>query len=301
MSWRRRNSLLATTTTTAVPAATTTTAPITTTTLAPTTTTTVAPTPTTPASTTTSVSSPPTTIPPRASVNAGPLAQAGPIGTTLVFDAAGASGVATNAIEIAARVGGPFGTTVGSIAGTWTLGDDGRVTFAPAAGWHGTTTIVFRATTVNGTAEATLTATILPTSATQAAMTPLVVLEPSALSANLPSAVVASTVALKDPASAAWVLDLTIAGQGTFHVDSATGAVSFTAASGFAGATTPIDVRGRDAAGNETVAVLQVHGAAAALPRTGGGAAPLRLALCLVVIGAAGMLASRRRAVPAQR
>jgi CshA-type fibril repeat protein len=67
-----------------------------------------------------------------------------------------------------------------------------------------------------------------------------------------------ASVRLLDPATGGYVSTLTVAGEGTYTVDPATGAVTFAPSAGFTGTATPITYRVADGSGATSTAALTV-------------------------------------------
>ncbi|MBF4579335.1 tandem-95 repeat protein [Frigoribacterium sp. VKM Ac-2530] len=153
--------------------------------------------------------------------------------------------------------------------GTWTVDRaSGVVTFTPEQGFAGTTSpVTYQVSDEGGetaTARVTVTvAAVAPTAAPDAARTPAgtpVTLDPlrNDVAGNAATPIDPTSVRLADP-SGALVTTLVVAGQGTFSVDTTTGAITFAPEAGFSGdATAPYaiaDVDGGTSASTVTVTV----------------------------------------------
>ena len=152
------------------------------------------------------------------------------------------SGLPTDAVTVAG-------------VGTWTLLDDGRVTFDPEPQYTGTATLDYVVTDSDGnTATATLSVEVTPVTPVLAAdtettpyLTPVTV---DVLANDAPGDASApldpSTVQLLDPATGDWVTELVVDGVGTWTVDPDTGAVTFAPVAGFEGETPAVTYRVAD-------------------------------------------------------
>lgn len=153
--------------------------------------------------------------------------------------------------------------------GTWTVDRaSGLVTFTPEQGFTGTTSpVTYQVSDEGGetaTAPVTVTvAAVAPTAAPDTATTPAgtpVTVDPlrNDVAGNAATPIDVTSVRLADP-SGALVTTLVVAGQGTFSVDTTTGAVTFVPEAGFSGdATAPYeiaDVDGGTSASTVTVTV----------------------------------------------
>ncbi|WP_143483620.1 Ig-like domain-containing protein [Propionicimonas paludicola] len=140
--------------------------------------------------------------------------------------------------------------------GTWTIAADGAVSFDPLPSFVGlTSAAAYRVTdsfgnTADAVASVTVTA-ITPTAhddSAHGAFGHSVVLDviandaPGAVSAPLES----SSVIFTDAAATNDRRELSVAGEGTYRIDSSTGKVTFTPVSGFQGPTTPVEYRVSD-------------------------------------------------------
>jgi uncharacterized repeat protein (TIGR01451 family) len=145
--------------------------------------------------------------------------------------------------------------------GTWTVDTTtGRVTFTPLDGYHGNPTPQRYEVTdaAGGRTGARLVVTFVPQAADDVdegnvrgtAVTVDVV-------GNDRGALDPTTVRLLDGAGRP-VTSLTVPGEGTWTVDPATGAITFTPAAGFAGDPTPVRYRVADVEGNPTEATVRV-------------------------------------------
>jgi len=153
--------------------------------------------------------------------------------------------------------------------GTWTVDrTTGVVTFTPERGFTGSTSpVTYQVSDEGGetaTAPVTVTvAAVAPAAAPDAATTPAgtpVTVDPlrNDVAGNAATPIDATSVRLVDP-SGALVTTLVVAGQGTFSVDTTTGAITFAPEAGFSGdATAPYaiaDVDGGTSASTVTVTV----------------------------------------------
>ncbi|WAC66827.1 LPXTG cell wall anchor domain-containing protein [Agrococcus sp. SL85] len=207
--------------------------------------------------------------------------------------------------------------------GTWTVDPaTGAITFTPEAGFEGDPTpIAYQATDATGdTARATVTITYLPQANDDASLDNAqgtsVTVDPLA---NDLGDLDPTTVELLDPATGEWGTTVVVDGEGTWTVDPATGAITFTPEADFEGDPTPIEYRVADRAGNRTSATVTVTYAAVGgqpeepgepgqpgqpgqpggddddLPRTGGDVPLLVLALGMALTAAGALLLGRRR------
>ncbi|MGL5829411.1 MAG: GEVED domain-containing protein, partial [Angustibacter sp.] len=150
-----------------------------------------------------------------------------------------------------------FGSTV-TIAGegTYTANANGTVTFDPLPGFLGTATpVTYQASDGTQTGTATITITVtpkVPVATPNTATTPQGVPVTTAVLGNdTPGSfpLDPTTVQLLDPADGTYKTSVTIPGQGTYTVDPATGAITFTPLPAFVGTATPITYRVEDTSG----------------------------------------------------
>lgn len=148
------------------------------------------------------------------------------------------------------RTGAWVTSFVASGQGTWQV-IDGAVRFTPLRDFTGTVTpLTYRASTAGGAvATSTATVRVLPGNIPwanpdfrQGMSGERLVFAPLDNDAR-PEAIIASSVRLQDPRTGAWVLSVTIRGEGTWSVDPASGQISFVHAPGFVGRTTPVRYR----------------------------------------------------------
>ncbi|WP_417555655.1 Ig-like domain-containing protein [Microbacterium sp.] len=164
--------------------------------------------------------------------------------------------------------GDPVGELVVPGEGTWEVDPStGAITFTPEDGFTGNPTpIAYTGTDGDGNSvEATVTVTYLPAATDDQSLgnvigTPVTVL----VAGNDSDNVDPSTVRITDPATGDPVDTLVVPGEGTWMVDVATGAVTFTPESGFESSPTPVGYTIQDADGNSTEAVVTVGYAPAA-------------------------------------
>jgi len=151
--------------------------------------------------------------------------------------------------------GTPSTTATVAGQGTWTLNaSTGVITFVPVLGFHGTATPVsYRVTDAySQTASSTYTATVNPppppaAPALTSSSTPEAPSATQRATAPIPPS---GSVTLVD-SSGASSTTVVVANEGTFVLDPATGAISFTPIDGFGGPVTPIAVRLTDAYGQQ--------------------------------------------------
>lgn len=136
-------------------------------------------------------------------------------------------------------------------AGTWTANaTTGEMTFTPIAGFRGTTpTVEYRFADSTGKVDSS---TVAVTVARGTAANPVTVAgmmnAPLAVSPLLAMSGGAagwtpSTLRIRDPKTGKWTASVTVVGQGTYVVDTATGRVAFTPVAGFHGVATPLRFR----------------------------------------------------------
>jgi CshA-type fibril repeat protein len=172
-------------------------------------------------------------------------------------------------VDLAATAGGTRLAVAGE--GTFVVHADGTVTFTPEPGFSGATTpVTYRVADTNGTtAEAVLVVTVgaPPAASDDNAVTPHdtpVTLHPLGNDtagddgAGLPGSLDAASVVFTDAAATDGDHTLVVAGEGTWTIDPATGAVTFDPESGFAGTTSPVGYRVTDSFGNTADAQLTV-------------------------------------------
>ncbi|BDZ49349.1 hypothetical protein GCM10025867_15900 [Frondihabitans sucicola] len=148
--------------------------------------------------------------------------------------------------------------------GTWAIGSDGRVTFTPVASFSGTADpIRYRVTDTDGiTTGSTITATVTETAPTAKNDTATshggpVTLDPLGNDSAPSGHLVPSSLRLIDPSTGGLVTRLTIPGEGTYVVDTATGQVTFTPVASFSGTST-VRYSVADTGGDRAVATLSV-------------------------------------------
>jgi uncharacterized repeat protein (TIGR01451 family) len=194
----------------------------------------------------------------------------------LANDTAGASGSGAAATLVPGSVvfTSPSATDGGRTLvvagqGTWTIdAATGVVTFTPEPAFTGTTVpAAYRVTDSLGhSADSTVTITVDPIvpdavddSATTGYLTPVTV---SVLGNDAAGAVsaplVPGSVVLTSPAATNGGRTLAVPGQGTWTIDAATGAVTFTPVAGFTGAATPVEYRVADTNGTTDLATVTV-------------------------------------------
>jgi CshA-type fibril repeat protein len=187
----------------------------------------------------------------------------------------------------------------------------GNVVYTPPAGFTGTTT--FRYTITDGAGQmgsATVAVTVGPSAlaaigrddTTAGAPGRPVTFDPLANDTPAePSAhFVASTLRLIDPVTRARVLSLTVAGEGTYTVDSVTGLVTFVPVPGFSGTLSAVGYEVTDSLGMLSTAVIRISypavQPAAILPTTGQLLAPLmRVGVVMLTLGLLLMAGARTR------
>ncbi|MFJ4223578.1 Ig-like domain-containing protein [Microbacterium sp. NPDC089695] len=160
--------------------------------------------------------------------------------------------------------------------GTFTLNDDGTVTFTPADGFSGATTPVrYTISDANGTtATAALVVTVQPGPALENDVdrtpqnTPVTV---DVLANDLAGLDADGERGTLDPTSVVFPVDaqsvgtvsdggktLTVPGQGVYRIDPATGAITFTPEKQFRGGATPVVYAAADSLGNTATATLTI-------------------------------------------
>ncbi|WP_144875689.1 Ig-like domain-containing protein [Microbacterium sp. 1.5R] len=169
------------------------------------------------------------------------------------------------------------GTRLDTAEGRWTIGADGRITFAPAAGYSGTTPAVgYRITDDNGqTATSTATVTVAPgpsatadtattTQATPVDIAPLTNDTPGeevdGSSAPIPPASL-TFPPTGQPAGASVSADgrsVSVPGEGAYVIDPTTGVVTFTPEPTFFGTAQPVAYSFTDAVGNPAGSTITV-------------------------------------------
>ncbi len=170
------------------------------------------------------------------------------------------------------------GKTLTTEQGTWTIGTDGRVTFAPAPGYSGTTPAVeYRITDANGqTATATVTVTVRPgpTASDDSATTSQnVEVELSVLANDVAGVRADGSAGTLDRDSFAFSVtpnlptgstvsadgrQLTVAGEGSYTFDPETGTVTFDPEASFSGPATPVTYTVADQQGNTATAKIAI-------------------------------------------
>ena len=152
--------------------------------------------------------------------------------------------------------------------GTWSIAADGSASFDPLPSFVGVTSAVgYRVTdsfgsTADALASVTVTA-ITPTAHDDAAHGAFGhVVELDVIANDAPGAASAplepSSVAFTDPAATNDRRELSVAGEGTYRIDSSTGAVTFTPVSGFQGPTTPVEYRVSDSNNTPARALIRI-------------------------------------------
>jgi uncharacterized repeat protein (TIGR01451 family) len=241
------------------------------------------------------------------------------IGDAVVVDVLGNDSGTSAALDPASVVlRDPSGAWVTSLTvpgeGRWVVDPaTGAVTFTPAAGFGGDPTpVAYRVADVNGlTASARVVVTYLPQATDDAdtGNTPGTAVTVDVLG-NDQGTLDPTTVRLVDPADGSLVTRLVVDGEGTWSVDPATGAITFTPQAGFTGDPTPVGYRVSDAEGNVTSAqvvitygpvvapVVPVAGPAAGAPLavTGAQAGAAAGAAVLLLLAGTALVAWRRRA-----
>ncbi|MBN9106243.1 MAG: tandem-95 repeat protein [Propionibacteriaceae bacterium] len=164
----------------------------------------------------------------------------------------------------------PDGKGLDTAQGTWKVdGTTGAITFTPNEGFFEDAVITYQVRDGNGTpTTATVTVTVprpaAPTLVNDTASTPYLQPVTTTVLANDNSGALTTlqkgSVRLYDAASDAWVTTLTIAGEGTYSVDTTgagAGKVTFAPASGFSGTVvTPVTYRVADELGQTGTATL---------------------------------------------
>ncbi|WIB77535.1 hypothetical protein DEJ28_00120 [Curtobacterium sp. MCPF17_002] len=144
--------------------------------------------------------------------------------------------------------------------GTWTVAaDTGEITFTPEDGFTGNPTAIrYNAGDAfeNGVTAAVAVSYLPKAAADRSTGNALGSPVEVDVTANDSANVVASTVRLVD--GAALVTELTVAGQGTWSVDTTSGHLTFTPVAGFRGDPTPVSYSAQDAAGHATTAAVSV-------------------------------------------
>ena len=150
--------------------------------------------------------------------------------------------------------------------GTLAVQADGSVRFTPAAGFSGPVdAVTYRVADENGThASAAITVTVgdAPIARSDNGSTLQDVTVDVALlgndAAGTDATLVAGSVRLQDPADDAWKTTVTIAGEGTWTVDTTTGGVSFNPVPTFTGTTTALRYRVADSDDNVAASTVVV-------------------------------------------
>ncbi|MGD9958025.1 Ig-like domain-containing protein [Nocardioides sp.] len=187
-------------------------------------------------------------------------------------DNAGNAAIALDAstVRLFDPIAGTYGTSVTIPGqGTYTANSSGVVRFVPVTGYHGTATAVtYQVRDTNGTATtATLTITVslpsAPVANPDTATTPQnvdVTLTPLANDTTGAASVSLSpgSVRLLDPATGTYGTSLTVAGQGTYTVNTASGTVTFDPLPGFTGPATAVGYRVTDSTGQAVSSALTV-------------------------------------------
>ncbi|MBX9246032.1 hypothetical protein ICW40_14595 [Actinotalea ferrariae] len=156
----------------------------------------------------------------------------------------------------------PVSTLVVAGEGTWTVDPvTGAVTFTPEAGFTlNPTPVTYTVTDVTGDAStATVTVTYLPV-ADPDVVTGGTIGQPVTVPVlpNDTGTLDPASVRLVDPATGDRVTTLVVAGQGTWTVDTTTGAITFTPESGFLGNPTPVGYEVRTTAGDAALSTATV-------------------------------------------
>jgi LPXTG-motif cell wall-anchored protein len=214
-----------------------------------------------------------------------PLPTAQPDTATTPFNTPVTSTVLTNdsggnandpLVPASLRLVGPGGalvTTLTTAAGTYTANANGTITFTPTTGFSGAAPPVTYSIADEAGQRATTTYTVTvvapaapvanPDTGTTPQNTPITV-NPPANDTPGPSgaAIVANSVRLLD-AGGNPVTSLTVPGEGTYAVNTGTGAVTFTPLAAFTGTATPVpyrvaDTNGATAASTITITVTAV-------------------------------------------
>jgi CshA-type fibril repeat protein len=164
-------------------------------------------------------------------------------------------------VRLVNGAGDPVTTLTVDGEGTWTVATTtGKVTFTPADGFTGNPTPVTYTENdgAGNTVTAKITVTYLPTAADDSSLNNT---QGDAVTVN----VVGNDSTNTDPATVRLVISagepvekLTVPGEGTWTVDTATGKVTFTPADGFTGNPTPVKYTAEDTAGNVTTADVVV-------------------------------------------
>lgn len=162
------------------------------------------------------------------------------------------------------RSGGWSRSVTVSGEGTWTVDPTtGRITYTPTTGFAGPTTpLEYRYRDSSGqTASSTITATVrsgggaAPLTVGGMMGEPLVVSPLAALPGGA-GAWKPSTLQIRDPRTGRWGMTATVAGQGTYVADPATGAIRFTPKPGFHGIATPLAYRVTSSKGQRTTSAI---------------------------------------------
>ena len=146
--------------------------------------------------------------------------------------------------------------------GTWTITDDGTISFTPEAGFEGDPTpISYRVSDKSGdTVSATVTVTYVPVAEDDSDLGNTIG-EPVAVDVldndDDTGDFDATTVFIVDGSNL--VRSLVVAGQGTWEVSASTGRITFTPEAGFAGDPTPILYQVTDTTGDAVTATLTVE------------------------------------------
>lgn len=176
----------------------------------------------------------------------------------------------------------PAGAWVTSLTvpgeGRWTVDPaTGTVAFAPEPGFRGDPTPVrYRVADADGrTASAQVVVTYLPQATDDAARgnAPGTAVTVDVLG-NDAGRLDPTSVRLVDPADGSAVTRLVVAGEGTWTVDPATGAITFTPQDGFTGDPTPVGYQVSDLEGDVTSALVRVTYLPVAAPAPGAPALP---------------------------
>ena len=203
--------------------------------------------------------------------------------------------------------------------GTWTVEADGVIRFTPAEGFKGDPTpITYQVDDTTGdTVTATVTVTYLPVAVNDSSTgnqegSPVTV----DVIGNDTGTFDPASVRLIDPITGELITTLVVAGEGTWTVNPATGAITFTPESGFKGDPTPVRYQVTDLDGDVTtaeVSIAYVH-PAALTPIASTPAAPLAssgslantgtnafsvigFAALAFLLGGAGIFAARRHRI----
>ncbi|MFC7432810.1 MULTISPECIES: Ig-like domain-containing protein, partial [unclassified Agrococcus] len=157
--------------------------------------------------------------------------------------------------------------------GTWSIDPEtGDVTFTPEDGFEGDPTVVtYTVADLSGdVSQASITVGYLPV-AVDDSVDAQAIGAPATIDvlANDRGDLDPATVALVDPATGEALeagAPLVVAGEGTWSIDPATGAITFTPEAGYEGDPTPVDYRVADRSGDVTGALVTVDYAAVAAP-----------------------------------